>query len=142
MLGLLQRANLSANGGCRRNDKELQRFTRSAFHGMTTRASIALGAFACGWLLGATAHAQDERVQRGYAFAQANCASCHAIGRTGTSPLPAAPTFRALHLRYPVENLAEALAEGIVTGHPAMPQFRLEVGEIGDLIAYLKSLGG
>jgi len=41
-----------------------------------------------------------------------------------------------------VENLAEALAEGIVTAHPAMPQFRLEVGEVGDLIAYLKSLEG
>ncbi|MGE3744056.1 MAG: cytochrome c [Geminicoccaceae bacterium] len=88
------------------------------------------------------AQAQDERVQRGHAFAQANCASCHAIGRTGTSPLQAAPAFRALHLRYPVENLAEALAEGIVTAHPAMPQFRLEVGEVGDLIAYLKSLEG
>ncbi|MFO1160463.1 MAG: cytochrome c [Reyranellaceae bacterium] len=103
---------------------------------------MALGAFACGWLLTATAHAQDERVQRGYAFAQANCASCHAIGRTGASPLPTAPTFRALHVRYPVENLAEALAEGIMTAHRAMPQFRLEVGEIGDLIAYLKSLEG
>jgi len=29
-----------------------------------------------------------------------------------------------------------------VTAHPGMPQFRLEVGEIGDLIAYLKTLEG
>jgi mono/diheme cytochrome c family protein len=33
-----------------------------------------------------------------------------------------------------------SLAEGIVTGHPAMPEFRLEPDQIGDIIAYLKSL--
>jgi len=27
-----------------------------------------------------------------------------------------------------------------MTAHPAMPQFRLEAGEIGDFIAYLKTL--
>ena len=36
-----------------------------------------------------------------------------------------APPFRDLPKRYPVENLAEALAEGIVTGHPARPRFIL-----------------
>lgn len=51
-----------------------------------------------------------------------------------------APQFRSLHLRYPVETLEEALAEGIVTGHPSMPEFRLEPDEIGDFIAFLKSL--
>jgi mono/diheme cytochrome c family protein len=93
-----------------------------------------------GWFLATATYAQDGRVQAGYAFAEAQCASCHAIGRDGESPLRAAPAFRVLHLRYPVETLAEALAEGIVTAHPAMPQFRLEVAQIGDLIAYLKSL--
>jgi mono/diheme cytochrome c family protein len=73
-------------------------------------------------------------------FAQANCASCHAIGPTGDSPLRIAPPFRALHLRYPVEDLAESLAEGITTAHAAMPQFQLDAAQIADLIAYLKSL--
>ena len=41
---------------------------------------------------------------------------------------------------YPVESLEEALAEGISTGHPTMPEFRLDPGQIGDVIAYLKSL--
>jgi len=86
------------------------------------------------------AKAQDAQVERGRAFAEANCASCHAIGPAGESPLRAAPPFRTLHLRYPVENLAEALAEGIMTAHPAMPHFRLETDQIGDLIAYLKTL--
>lgn len=93
-------------------------------------------------LSASAAQAQGVDVARGQAFARANCATCHAIGRTGESPLRAAPSFRTLHLRYPVENLAESLAEGIVTAHPGMPQFRLEVGEIGDLIAYLKTLEG
>lgn len=84
--------------------------------------------------------AQGPQVQRGQAFAQAQCVGCHAIGRSGESPLRTAPPFRTLHLRYPVENLAESLAEGIMTAHPAMPQVRLEAGEIGDFIAYLKTL--
>ena len=62
-------------------------------------------------------------------------------GFPGESPLAKAPPFRALHERYPVENLSEALAEGIRTGHPAMPQFdALDVEQIDELIAYLKSL--
>ena len=56
------------------------------------------------------------------------------------SPLKVAPPFRELHLRYPVDSLAEAFAEGIVTGHPSMPEFRLDPGQIADVIAYLKSL--
>ncbi|MBI4274414.1 MAG: cytochrome c, partial [Rhizobiales bacterium] len=38
------------------------------------------------------------------------------------------------------ESLEEALGEGIVTGHPSMPEFRLDPGQIGDLIAFLKSM--
>jgi mono/diheme cytochrome c family protein len=83
---------------------------------------------------------QDPKVQRGKTFAQTNCASCHAVGPVGDSPLPEAPPFRTLHERYPVESLSEALAEGIVTGHPTMPEFRLDPDQITDLISYLKSL--
>src|SRR5262245_28769818 len=67
-------------------------------------------------------------IERGRAFAQKNCATCHAIGRTGPSPYERAPPFRTLHERYDVEGLAEALAEGIVVGHTGarqMPQFAL-----------------
>ena len=78
--------------------------------------------------------------RRGLAFAQANCSRCHAIGRSGASPFAPAPPFRTLHLRYPIEDLEEPLAEGIVTGHPAMPEFQLDPGQVGDIIAYLKSL--
>jgi cytochrome c len=78
--------------------------------------------------------------QRGLVFVRANCARCHAIGKVGESPLRIAPPFRTLHERYPVDNLQESLAEGIVTGHPSMPEFRLDPGQVTDVIAYLKSL--
>jgi len=78
--------------------------------------------------------------QRGQTFVRANCSRCHSIDKVGPSPLSVAPPFRDLHLRYKVDVLAEALAEGIRTGHPSMPEFRLDPGQIGDVIAYLKSL--
>ena len=78
--------------------------------------------------------------QRGRVFARTNCAQCHSIDPVGPSPLSEAPPFRQLHERYPVETLEEAFAEGIRTGHPSMPEFRLEPDQIGDLIAFLKSL--
>lgn len=78
--------------------------------------------------------------QRGKTFALTNCARCHSIDRVTQSPLKIAPPFRTLHNRYPVETLAEALAEGINTGHPTMPEFRLEPDQINDLLSYLKTL--
>jgi cytochrome c len=78
--------------------------------------------------------------QRGLVIVRTNCSRCHAIGKVGDSPLPIAPPFRTLHERYPVEDLEEPLAEGIVTGHPTMPEFRFDPGQVGDIIAYLKTL--
>ena len=85
--------------------------------------------------------AADERAkERGRAIAEAKCARCHAIAAKGESPMALAPPFRELHGRYPVEHLAEAFAEGIVVGHPAMPEFRFDPPEIDALLAYLQSL--
>jgi mono/diheme cytochrome c family protein len=39
-----------------------------------------------------------------------------------------------------VENLEEALGEGITTGHPDMPQFTLSGDEAQDLVVYLRTL--
>ena len=86
------------------------------------------------------AMAASPQQQRGKTFAINNCAKCHAIDKVSPSPLKIAPAFRTLHKRYPVETLAEALAEGIQTGHPTMPEFQLDPGQIGDLLAYLKTL--
>ena len=78
--------------------------------------------------------AQGERL------AQELCAGCHAIGRTGASPREGAPPFRDLHRRYPVDDLAEALAEGIMTGHPEMPQFSFDADQVTAFLDYLRSL--
>ena len=88
----------------------------------------------------ASAQPPSPAEQRGQTFVRANCARCHAVDKVGPSPLSVAPPFRDLHLRYQVDVLAEAFAEGIRTGHPSMPEFRLDPGQIGDVIAYLKSL--
>ena len=86
------------------------------------------------------AQAQSPSTQRGLNFVRANCARCHAIDKVSESPLRIAPPFRDLHKRYPVESLQEAFAEGIQTGHQNMPEFRLAPDQIGDVIAYLKTL--
>ena len=86
------------------------------------------------------ANAASSPEQRGKVFASTHCGRCHAIGRTGQSPFQPAPPFRTLHQRYPIETLREALAEGIATGHPAMPEFELSPDQIHDLLSFLKSL--
>jgi cytochrome c len=97
-------------------------------------------ALLAGLMGGTHAQSQSPVEQRGLTFVRTNCASCHSIDRVSESPLRVAPPFRTLHLKYPVENLAESLAEGIVTGHPTMPEFRLDPGQVRDVIAYLKTL--
>lgn len=86
------------------------------------------------------AMALEPDEQRGLTFVTTNCAMCHATGKFGDSPLPIAPPFRTLHERYPIDSLQEALAEGIITGHPSMPVFVLEVDQVDDVLAYLKTL--
>ena len=86
----------------------------------------------------AAAASPDE--QRGKTFALNNCARCHSVDKVTPSPLKIAPPFRTLHNRYPIETIAEALAEGIQTGHPTMPEFQLDPDQIHDLLAYLKTL--
>lgn len=94
-------------------------------------------------LSGSPAHSQSYGdAAKGKTFVEQNCARCHAIGLSDDSHMPEAPAFRTLHNRYPMDSLAEAFAEGIVTGHPAMPQFELSVETISDMLAYMKSLSG
>jgi hypothetical protein len=51
-----------------------------------------------------------------------------------------APPFRTLSQSYPLNSLEEAFAEGILVGHPDMPDFQLEPAQIDHLIAYLNSI--
>jgi mono/diheme cytochrome c family protein len=102
--------------------------------------AIALSALAIAVMPLAAAAQLSPSAQRGLTYALANCARCHSIDMVGASPFAIAPPFRDLQLRYPVESLRVSLAQGIRTGHQNMPEFRLDPGQIDDLIAYLKTL--
>jgi mono/diheme cytochrome c family protein len=93
-------------------------------------------------LMSAAAAAQDKRAQegRGEGLLTSNRSRCHAVGRTGNSTHPEAPPFRTLGQRYPIEVLAEALAEGLSSGHPDMPEFRFEIDDVNAILAYLESI--
>jgi len=86
------------------------------------------------------AEEDTERLNRGKAIVTKNCAPCHAVGREGKSPHPEALPFRLIGRRYPVESLEEALGEGIISGHPDMPEFVFSGEDVGAIIAYLKSI--
>ena len=84
--------------------------------------------------------AEKGLTDKGGVLVRENCSRCHAVGLTGVSPNPEAPLFRTLSSKYPIENLAEALAEGIVSGHPDMPIFVFGPHAVDAIIAYLESI--
>ena len=102
-----------------------------------TVAAAAFFGFVSGTV--APAAAQGD-IKLGEALLTRDCARCHAVGRSGESPNKQAPAFRTLGQRYPVESLEEALGEGIMSGHPDMPEFKFDADGVGAIIAYLKSI--
>ncbi len=115
---------------------------------MTGRLIAALAALTLGGCAGeavrrnGTEPAVMGSADRGAIMVRRNCAGCHAVERSGDSPMASAPPFRAMGVLYPVRDLQEAFAEGLVTAHPAMPAFELQPTEIADLIAWLESVSG
>ena len=69
-----------------------------------------------------------------------HCGSCHATGRADASRRPDAPAFRLLGRRYPIDSLEESLGEGIMSGHPDMPEISFGADDVGAIIDYLKSI--
>ena len=84
----------------------------------------------------------SEQAEAGHEIAVRFCARCHAIGREGDGPHQSAPPFHLIVAKGNVESLEEAFGEGIVVGHPDMPQFQFSPQNVGALVAYLKSLSG
>ncbi|MGE0052661.1 MAG: cytochrome c [Hyphomicrobium sp.] len=82
----------------------------------------------------------EDLKAKGEALLTKNCVRCHAIGPTGESTHKQAPPFRQVVTRYPLDDLAEGLAEGLTTGHPDMPEFVFSPGEIDGILAYLQDL--
>jgi len=84
--------------------------------------------------------AEKDLTAKGEVLVRENCSRCHATGKEGDSPHPPAPPFRTLSSKYPVEDLAESLAEGIVSGHPDMPIFVFSPQDVAAIIDYLNSI--
>jgi len=108
-------------------------------------AMIALGCAACTSWRSAPGPAPEldvtaQAAARGQQLAAGICATCHAVGPTGVSPMVQAPPFRDVARRHPLDRLETAFAEGLVTSHPAMPAFAFRASEIDDLMAYLETL--
>lgn len=87
-------------------------------------------------LLGAElAHAAD--VDEGKALAQRWCSGCHVIDKAAVArDVP--PNFAAIAQR---PSLSESSLLGWLNApHPSMPNFELSRGELGNLVAYIRSL--
>ena len=100
-----------------------------------TRATILVAALGLSTVL-----TRADPISHGKALVEANCARCHAVGRRDKSSHPDAPAFRILSQHYPIIDLEEALAEGISTGHPDMPEWVATPDQIEAIIAYINSL--
>lgn len=79
-------------------------------------------------------------IAHGKTFSERACASCHAVGASGASPMADAPAFRDLNQRYPIRDLEEGLAEGILTGHDDMTVPEMEPEDIDAFLTYLESI--
>jgi mono/diheme cytochrome c family protein len=80
--------------------------------------------------------------QRGKVIAQGLCSRCHAIEKTGDSPLAAAPRFRTLDNRTDLSKLARRIREGLMTGHEDMPTFRFDRADADAMVSYIRSIQG
>ena len=81
-----------------------------------------------------------QPMEQGRRLVQKNCSRCHAIDLEDESKHPAALPFRDISIYYPVEALEEAFAEGIVAGHPDMPEYKASPEQIDAIILYLQSI--
>ena len=82
----------------------------------------------------------SESAAAGRTFAQANCASCHALDN-GVSPNPNAPSLRRAAHRLPGWAVEASFERGVQVGHSMeMPAFVFEEGDIANLLAYLEVL--
>jgi len=145
---LHQRKVQRAPARSRANSKAVDRPRQPAFCGfaghkkcVARRVGRTFALAVAGMVVAGTVPAANaQNLKRGEELLTRNCASCHAVGRNGDSPHSSAPPFRILGQRYPIDSLEEALGEGIMSGHPDMPEFSFDAGDVGAIIAYLKSI--
>jgi mono/diheme cytochrome c family protein len=102
----------------------------------------ALAAMLAGALvLGSTlARAEEPTAEEGQGLAEANCATCHALGKEGASPLAAAPPFRDVAARYTTEELMDGFMDGLPVRHQDMPDWDMTEDQAIALSLYIMTL--
>jgi len=85
-------------------------------------------------------HALDREQRHGKALLEAECARCHAIGKTGRSPLDEAPPFRTFGDKLYDTDFEQRLQNGLTTIHPGMPTFRFNREDAEAAVNYLKAI--
>lgn len=90
-------------------------------------------------ILSSAAQAQDP-ARHGRALLKEYCASCHAIGRNGKSPVRGAPPLRVLGRSFDLDEFPRLLRRGISSSHPAMPEFKFSEDDARAATAYLRSI--
>ena len=112
--------------------------------GMNGRASKAMLAAVTAVLIAGLAPARaqtDAEIDAGRELVEVNCGKCHAVGPADASPHDAAPPFRDLSERFPMDALEEAFADGrIYSDHPDMPEFIATPEQVDAIISYIASL--
>jgi mono/diheme cytochrome c family protein len=103
-------------------------------------ALAALSACAAGEGTTTTTTSDADTVASGQMIAEATCAACHAVGREGASPNPAAPPLRTAAQRVDLDVLETEFAEGMRVGHAGMPDFQFDLEGVDALLAYLRSI--
>jgi cytochrome c len=93
-------------------------------------------------LLGAAGSAQalDAEQRRVKAMLEEMCGRCHAVGTTGRSPNPLAPTFRTFGEKLYDTDMVQRLQDGLTTIHPDMPTFRFNAHDAAAAVNYLRSI--
>lgn len=115
---------------------------------LAAMVAVCLGAAACGSPPERKASDNDRTVEdtqaaapeEGRAYAEQNCAACHAIDAgQGSSPNPAAPTFEVIASTPGMTIIA--LNAWLHTPHKTMPNLKIDQDKIEPLSAYILTLG-
>jgi mono/diheme cytochrome c family protein len=82
----------------------------------------------------------DPLAAEGQFLVQVHCGDCHGYRHDDRSKHPDAPLLRTLARNYPLSALEEALAAGIVVGHPAMPEYRFRPEDVAAIVRYVETI--
>ncbi len=103
-------------------------------------AFLCSGIMACASSTSTPAESSDPLLAEGRFLVQVHCGDCHGYRTEDQSRHAEAPVLRMLSRSYPVSSLEESLAEGIVVGHPDMPEYRFRPEDVEAIILYLESI--